>query len=178
MMTVETLPEASERHEIYPGLTLEWHADKKIVAYRISLVSHTLIDTWAKLVVSIMEDWPADQPYLAMHDLSQPGVSLQYATLVNFDTVNIGVNASGRKAVESIMDSRVEFFGQVAVNFNLSVSGQVNRMLADRRIGTPFVKYRSFYHRDNALIWLRETIRPETDPSKMETLEHPKINLK
>lgn len=162
MMTSINAPtEPDETKEVYPGLVQEWFLNRQVVVYRLTMVSQTIIDTWADLVVSTVEAWDKSKPYLAMHDLSQPGVSLQYATLVSFDTVNVGVNSKGREAVEAIFDLNDDFFAHVAINFNLSVSGQVNRVLADRRSPHPFVEYRTFYNRGNSLLWLMESLKDD-----------------
>lgn len=147
-------PETTE--QIEPGLTCEWYLEKKIVVYRLTMVSQALVDRWAALTSQVLTDWNKERPYLALHDLSHPGVSLQFAMLVNFDTVNIGITPSGRINAEDILDTNPNFYGYVAVNFNLSVSGQVNKVLANQRTRHPFVKYRTFYNRDNALAWLQD----------------------
>lgn len=147
--------------EISPGLTCEWYFDKQVIVYRITMVSQIVIETWSKTVIQILEEWDKNRPYLALHDLSKPGVSLQYASLVGFDTTNIGVTASGRKKAEAILDANPAMTARVGVNFSLSLSGQVNKLLADRQNANPFLQYKLFYDRDRALRWLASTFDKE-----------------
>jgi len=152
-----------ESDEVYPGIIREWFLDKQVIAYRLTAVSSAIIDAWADLVVQTLEAWDKARPYLALHDLSKAGISLQFATLVGFDTMNIGITSSGRIKAMDIVDANPNFFAYVAINFNLSVSGQVNKVLADadRRNANPFVKYRTFYNRDNSLAWLAEAAKKD-----------------
>ncbi len=148
-------PETSE--EVCAGLMCEWFSGKQMVAYRLTAVSEKIIHTWADYVVSVLKTWDKKNPYLALHDLSQPGVSLQFATLVSFETTNIGITKDGQHQADKIMDDHPEFFGLVAVNFNFSVSGQVNKVLSSRRMQHPFVKSKAFYSRASALQWLSDS---------------------
>lgn len=147
--------------EICAGLACEWYLDKRIVVYKLTAVTHKVIEVWADTVVQTIQEWPEDLPYLAIHDLSTPGVSLQYASFVNFDTTNIGITDDGRQQVFQMIDARPNFFAQVAFNFSMSLSGQVNRLLADRQNRHPFIQYKLFYGQNRALAWLTETMTPE-----------------
>jgi hypothetical protein len=144
--------------EIVPGLFYDGYFDGRMVSYRLTNISLAIIDQWAELIIHTLENWPADRPYLAQHDVSAPGVSLQYGCLVNFDTINIGVTSAGRDQVHRILDARSQH-AQIALNFNLSLSGHVNKVLTDHRYlrfrsGHPLVSYRTFYNSDKSLAWL------------------------
>jgi len=145
--------------EVYTGITLEWFLNRKVVAYKITAVSKTIVDRWASHALRILREWPEDQPYLALHDLSWPGVSLQYAVMVDFQTTNIGVTPAGWDQVARLIETRCGFQARVALNFNLSVSGHANKALADyrnehRRLVRPIIEYRTFYDRSKSLTWL------------------------
>jgi len=150
-------PDSTE--EIAPGLFCDWYQDRQLVAYRLLQVSQPAIQAWADFVVKVLTDWDAGKPYLALHDLSQPGVSLQYATLVGFDTMNLGITNMGREQAEHIVDTADGLYVRVAMNFNLSVSGHMNKVLADNRQRShPFIEYRTFYNREKALEWLNKLL--------------------
>jgi hypothetical protein len=157
--------QAEAIEEVYPGLFREWYCEKRLVVYRLATATSTIITAWSDLVINTLETWDKTQPYLALHDISQPGISLQYAMLVEFDTTNIGITAAGRAKAEDILDSHPDFFAHVAINFNLSVSGQVNKVLANHRARHPFVKYRTFYNRPKSLQWLMEALPPKPETS-------------
>jgi len=137
------------------GIVQEWYADNSIVLYRLTNISQDLVDTWAELVLATINEWDKDKPYLAIHDLSKPGISLQYAALVNFDMMNIGITMGGRLDAEKIFDEYEQFTGRIAVNFNLSLSGQTNRTLMNYlNREHPNIRYKTFYNRSKSIRWL------------------------
>lgn len=152
------VPDEVER--IRPGITCEWFSNRQIVAYKITAMSPTIINDWAALALKNLEAWPDDRPYLALHDLSEPGVSLQYATLVGFDTINMGIIPANRPHVDAIIKTKSGLIARVAMSFSLSLSGQINKVLADGKFNTDqsYVIYRAFYNRNKSLSWLTEAI--------------------
>lgn len=147
------IPDSS--HSPFPGLTVELYQKGDVILYRLTAVSKDIVDRWAKLVVDTITDWDKSKPYRAVHDLSQAGISLQYSALVNFDLMNVGINAEGRNQVEAILDQNPEFSAMVAMNFNLSLSGQTNRTLMNFLSQVhPGIQYKTFYNRNKCLRWL------------------------
>jgi len=138
-----------ETFKIYPGLEGVWYCNKSIIAYQLQSVSPSIIAAWSDYVVAVIEKWPSDQPYLALHDLSLPGISLQYCALTNFDTCNIGITEQGYRLIRE----RVEH-ARVAVNFNLSSSGKVSNLLRQCTGRSTEIEYQTFYGRRRALAWL------------------------
>jgi hypothetical protein len=148
------LPEESDKP--FAGIVREWYFNREVVLYRLTGVSEQIINNWADMVLASLKSWNSDKPYLAVHDLSQAGVSLQYAALVNFDMMNIGITMAGRFMAEEIFDANSSMSAKVAVNFNLSLSGQTNRTLMNflNRNHTA-IRYKTFYNRTKCLKWLR-----------------------
>lgn len=139
----------------YPGVVREWYRDQSIVLYRLTGVTHEAVENWEKAVLETLRDWDKSTPYLAIHDLSQPGVSLQFAALVNFDMMNIGITMSGRELAEAYFDEHESFNALIAINFNLSLSGQTNRTLMNfLNRDHPSIRYKTFYNRNKCLRWL------------------------
>lgn len=152
-----------------PGVIEDWYNKREVVVYKLTMVSDTVINQWAEYVIEVLKAWPKDKPYLAVHDLSQAGISLQYAAMVNFDMMNIGITIAGRNLAEALFDAHPNWLGRVAVNFNLSLSGQTNRTLMsflDR--DHPSIQYKTFYNRTKCLRWLTTGI---TDTSEMRAVE-------
>lgn len=159
------LPDSSET--IVKGLVREWYHDKRVVLYRLLIANNEVIQRWADLVQETLQAWPRTAPYLAIHDLSQPGISLQYAALVNFDMMNIGVTLEGRMACDDLFDAEPLWSARVAVQFNLSLSGQTNRTLMSYlNRDHPSVRYKTFYHRGKALRWLLSLDATETGENR------------
>ncbi len=153
-----------ETQQVAKGIVCEWYFDHSLVVYRVTEVSQPSIQAWADFVVTTMRNWDKSKPYLALHDMSQPGVSLQFATLVGFDTMNLGITNMGREQAETIVDTSESFYVRIAMNFNLSVSGHMNKVLADNRQRShPFIEYRTFYNREKAIDWLVKLINEKDD---------------
>lgn len=79
----------------FPGLVVDWYNKHEVVAYKLEIVNEDIINKWARYVIDRLENWDKSKPYMAIHDLSKPGISLQFAALVNFDMMNIGVTMGG-----------------------------------------------------------------------------------
>ncbi len=147
------IPDSSDKP--FAGMVREWYQQQSIVLYRLTGISSDIVDRWANLVLATLNTWDKNRPYLAVHDLSQPGISLQYAALVNFDMMNVGITIEGQTLAEELFDRHPGWRGLVAVNFNLSLSGQTNRTLMNfLNRPNPAVQYKSFYNRNKCLRWL------------------------
>ncbi|NDJ61271.1 MAG: hypothetical protein GYB67_09110 [Chloroflexi bacterium] len=145
--------------QLHTGIVGEWFLDRQLIVYRLTQVSNNIVTAWSNVVIEMLENWPKERPYLAHHDLSAVGVSLQYATLVSFDVMNIGITPTGRQTAEEIFNRNPEFRARVAIGFNLSVSGQVSQVVMDRiRSRHPSIQYKTFFSRDRSLEWLVESL--------------------
>ncbi len=155
--------------EPYPGILCEWYFEKQIVSYRLTAVSQTVVQNWEKLTIDTMRGWDKTKPYLALHDVSGTGISLQYATLVGFDLMNIGITAHGRDMGEAMFNEFPEFRARVAIGFNLSVSGQVSQTVMDRiKMKHPSISYKTFFNRERALLWLMDALKPKTETPNVD----------
>lgn len=149
--------------EIGSGIVCEWYFNEAVAVYKISQMSHALVEQWTNYVVETLEKWDTSQPYLALHDLSKPGISLQYASIVDFDTANIGVTTTGRKRVNQIVMKDPDFLACIALNFSMSLSGQVNRLLAHRSQVQSIISYKLFYNYEKSVEWLASFVRNNSE---------------
>jgi len=163
--------------EVFPGLSCERCSEGQIVIYRVMAVSNAMLEAWAEYVAATLESWPVERPYLALHDLSKTGISLQFATLVSFDLANLGITLQGQVRAHHVMAGR-GLRARVALNFNISVSGHVNKVLAEnqarlyRQHDIPAVDYKTFYNEATALAWLsRPPLSIDTRPIELR-MEH------
>lgn len=162
-------PDASDKP--FAGLVREWYLNRTVVLYRLIGVSSDIVDRWSALVLETLHGWDKATPYLAVHDLAQAGVSLQFAALVGFDLMNVGVTLEGRMAADEILNANPGFKGLVAANFNLSLSGQTNRTLMNfLQPSHPAVRYKSFYNRNKAIRWLAQGGLSDTKEVKASQL--------
>jgi hypothetical protein len=161
------LPELSSMP--FLGLTVEYYHNGDVILYRLTAVSKDIVERWSHFVVETVSGWDKSKPYRAVHDLSQAGISLQYSALVNFDLMNVGINAEGRNQVEAILDQHPTFSAMVAMNFNLSLSGQTNRTLMNFLSQVhPGIQYKTFYNRNKCLRWL---LNNTTDTGEMKQVD-------
>lgn len=150
-----------EFEEVKPGIIREWFCERRIIGYKITTISQALLNDWKLLILDHLHDWDKSRPYLALHDISAKGVAVQYATLANFELMNIGVTAAGRDEVNELFDQNPEFSARVAICFNMSVSGQISQVVMERIKGQhDSIQYKAFFSRDKALNWLFEGIAP------------------
>jgi hypothetical protein len=151
--TLAYLPDDTDKP--FTGMVREWYLDRSVVLYRLVGVSIDIVDQWTALVLKTLREWDKTKPYRAIHDLSHGGVSLQFAALVNFSIMNVGVTLEGQSIAEEIFDAHPAFKGWVAINFNLSLSGQTNRTLLNfLQRSHPAVQYKSFYNRNKCIRWV------------------------
>lgn len=149
-----------ETREVCSGLTCEWFFERRVVVYKVTRMSQRLIETWADLTCDTIEKWDKSTPYLALHDVSNPGISLQYGVLVNFDLMNLGVTTPGFERALKVFEQNPEFSAKVALGFNLTVSGQVSHKVMGISRKHPNISYRAFFTREKSLDWLHETLSP------------------
>lgn len=160
-------PDSSDK--ILPGFTREWYYNRRVVMFKVTAANDEIVNCWAETVQQTLAAWDKTLPYLAIHDLSQPGVSLQYAALVNFDMMNIGVTLAGRMKTDELFDTYPEWSAKVAVTFNLSLSGQTNRTLMNFfNREHPAIRYKTYYSRSKAMRWLMGDV---SDTSELKTVK-------
>lgn len=138
-----------------PGLKVESLENGAVVAYTLSSAQTSTISAWSNLAVSKLADWPKDRPYLALHDLSHPGVGLLYLTAVEFDPFNVGVTQMGRQKAHEIMAAHTGWPVVLALVVSTSLSGRLTRLrMADIISDLPKITSRTFFKRTAALEWL------------------------
>jgi len=70
---ITPVPDSIE--EITPGVTVEWFANRRIVAYTVRTTARQAIDIYGKYMLKVLNDWPADQTYLTLQDFAEPSMS-------------------------------------------------------------------------------------------------------
>lgn len=142
--------------DIIQGACCDWYANGRIVAYTLSAADEGIMQAWAEKARAVLEDWPADQPYRALHDLSAPGCAIFYMLYAHYHILNAGVSPE-------YYDSALKRLAQlpqpsrVAIHLSLSLSGRLtNRStggITEQQEGQP-VFYKTFFNREKALEWL------------------------
>lgn len=150
-----------------PGLNVELLENDTIVSYTLSSAQSSTIAAWSDLAVAKLRDWPKERPYLALHDLSHPGVGLLYLTAVEFDPFNVGVTPGGRRALHDLMAEKPGWQIVLALVVSTSLSGRLTRLrMADIISDLPKITSRTFFKRSAALEWLMRF--NQTSPTNTE----------
>lgn len=139
------------------GITREWLFEKRIVVYSVTLMNITTIRIWSNEVLSSLENWSKARPYLALHDLSQPGIGLSYMVLARAYLLNPAITPQGSAQLQHILSEYPDFRVCLAVVLSKEYADlfppeKVKPLTAhDPRINTAL-----FFERSEALNWLKK----------------------
>ncbi len=145
----------------HQGVLCEWSADKQVVSYTLTSAKLSTLTAWSELALKTLQDWPKDQPYLALHDLSYPGAGLVYLAAVEYDVFNIGVTPGRRKDVHQLLEVNPTWQLALAVVVSASLTGgimQLKLMRPDSQ--NQRVRVKAFFDRNSALEWLLKVRQP------------------
>lgn len=140
--------------EIFPGLTREWLFNEQVVSYTLYSPQKAALLAWSESVLSTLESWPHEKPYLAIHDISQSGIGLFYCAAVKNDIFNIGVIPEARKRVHEILANDPEWQISLALVVSGSLSGQLSKLLFNESSEKRHFHSKAFFFSDMAQSWL------------------------
>lgn len=145
----------------YQGVLYEWGADKQYISYTLTSAKLSTLTAWSELALKNLQEWPKDQPYLALHDLSYPGAGLVYLAAVEYDVFNIGITPGRRKEVNELLDANPAWQLALAVLVSASLTGgimQLKLMRPDPQ--NQRVRVKAFFDRNSAQEWLLKVHQP------------------
>ncbi len=133
----------SEIEVLADGLKRQQYDEGRIVVYTLETTRRETIDQWAEIVIERLKQWPAQKPYLVVHDASRI-----------FLTPHLRMRSQ-----EIAQTPRADVKGAYAVVLPSSVVGQlmkifINRKLAANQTGRLSSVFTSL---EDALNWLRKT---------------------
>ncbi len=132
----------SNVEQLSSGVTREWLFDRKIVVYTVLDPRRESVDTWCSAFKTDLMNWPADQPFLLIHDLSSPkATATSYALARAQEMVYIRPEVKGRAGI--ILPEN--FVSQVIRVF-------LNRQ--ERRVAVVPRARKVFVNREQAIAWL------------------------
>src|SRR5689334_7060523 len=65
------MADSSKIEVLAPGVTCEWLHDNAIVVFKVATSNRNDVGLMFDKMQAVIEQWPADQPYLALQDLSE-----------------------------------------------------------------------------------------------------------
>jgi len=147
--------------KVAAGISREWYFDRRVAVYTAqSLNPHSLID-WSKAVVESLASWPTNADYIAIHDLSGTGMSLQFLMLTSYNILNPWLTLNSEQHIRDWMAKHPHLNIHLGVVVSGSLSGQITRRRAqtsvlehERVVSRLFLDVsRLFLDRDSALDW-------------------------
>lgn len=144
--------------QIKQGVYQEWYEDGRIVVYRIEHIDRDIVASWSDLAIETIRAWDKASPYLAIHDLSYPGVVMRLSMLEK-SIMNLAVTEEGQKKIEDIIvpTDETAFQARVAIVVSIQFSGYLARTFAELEAiskRSNHIKYQVFTDRAGALNWL------------------------
>ncbi|MBI5930331.1 MAG: hypothetical protein HY862_13555 [Chloroflexi bacterium] len=136
-----------------------WLDDGRIVVYRLASVMEKTWDEWGRMVIENLENWPDDQPYLAVHELDSKGVGLTYAHTNHYDVFKVAITPRNQEEFERMLESRPNLYARIAVIVSRELSGQVIfKRAIQQQNEDPHARVlgKVFYDENAGINWLRE----------------------
>jgi hypothetical protein len=145
-------------------ITREMVKDNQIVVYTLTSMSLDILLQWSKDIQTVLTQWPDNLPYLALHDLSESGVSMPFLILSGRNIYSPDPSPSGQEHVNNFLDAYPDREICLALVLSSSASGRLTK-----RYGTSAsesrIKYKVFMNRDSALSWLLNSPQQTKDMS-------------
>ncbi|NJL03631.1 MAG: hypothetical protein HC911_01680 [Chloroflexaceae bacterium] len=153
--TLKIITADGDAEEILPAFRRQWYASGRIVCYELRDISQAIVNQWSQLAIETIQAWSADKPYLALHDLSYPGVAMK-SGWVHARVATPAITDFGQQSLFPTPEAEAAFQYRIAVLVSAQQSGHFAEMIVSKQIGSsPAVLYhRTFLSRTAALNWL------------------------
>lgn len=137
------------------GVIRQWHHEGRIVSYTINDLSMASMYRWGDAIISTLEEWPKENArYLAMHDLSDSGVSLAFVVLNNYHLFTPGGTPMGRQRFETFVARRPHLQVRLALVMSNDLCSQITLKHLRSTTLQPLTEVNVFVDRSAALDWL------------------------
>lgn len=126
---METLgnTQASEgREEFFRGAYLEWYNNPRIITYTMKSADTPIFNAWSQKVLALLAEWPTNEPYRALHDISSPGSATFFQTFRDYTLESVAVRADKEAQAIQILGGH-QHPAKVAIVLSMSLSGRVGR---------------------------------------------------
>ena len=148
----------STKFEVINGVNEEWYYDDQIVCYTPTTINHSSITQWNYRAIQVLKSWPKHKPYLAIHNLRQPGLGQILANTIENDIFNVAILPTSRSYVQSLCEQNWEWQLRLAVVVSASMASNIMRTLTKTDNAQSQYQHRVFFNRESALSWLYQEI--------------------
>ncbi|MCA9905860.1 MAG: hypothetical protein KC547_18520 [Anaerolineae bacterium] len=138
------------------GVTGEVVPEGQILTYTLHSPARATLVEWSNVVLESLENWPKDKPYLAVHDISQPGIGMLFCSAVNNDIFQLAVLPETKARIDVLLGAHPDWTVALAVVVSGSLSGHLSKVLFARAQTDAAYATKAFFHKDIALRWLTE----------------------
>lgn len=139
--------------KINDDLTRYWLDEHAIAVVLSGDAARHRVDTWAETIINMGLNWPADQPYLAVYDVSKSAVT-PYTRRKSDEVAQTFLEKKG-----------ADYPAAYALVLSSGVTGHIMRMFAEREIRSsyPMWEVRVFTSLEKAVEWVRSMREPMTE---------------
>jgi hypothetical protein len=130
---------SSPVEQLSSGITREWILDRRIVIYAGVNPARAAIDTWYDAFKTDILAWPADRPYLVLHDLTNK---------------NVALTPYARKRAQDMIYLRPELKGHSALLLRNTFASHLIDLFLRQQRQTARERH-VFYSREKAIDWLK-----------------------
>ena len=130
---------ALNAEQLSAGVRREWLLDGRIVVYVLGNSSRETADVWVETFKADIMRWPADRPFLVLHDLTAKTVAATpYAVW----------------RAREMVESRPELAGRAALVLADTITAHMAELFLRRQRQKPRLR-QVFYERERAIEWLK-----------------------
>ena len=151
----------SSSFEVINGVKLHKYHNDQILSYTLTSATENTLSDLSHYVIDSLQALPKDKPYLVVHDISQAGIGLLFATAVQNEIFNIGILPSAQEKIQSLIDANPDWQIRLALIVSASLSGRLARVLFQSNDPADQMQFKAFFSKEPALSWLIESVSKE-----------------
>jgi hypothetical protein len=141
---------------ISENIQISWHGDQQVVAYKLLSGDTSTIQEWGNITARTILDWDCAKPYLALHDISYPGVAMRYSSRYK-NILTPAITEEGMGLIQHLLADPKPFVARIAVLVSVQFSGHITQTFArleERRLKEDRIQFKIVTDHTKALNWL------------------------
>ncbi len=108
------------------GVERNWLHDQRAVIYTVKSLGPANLVDWSKSVATSLDQWPEDADYIAVHDMSNSGMSLQFLLLTSNNILAPWLTPTSQLRFREWMKQHPAKRIRLAVVVSSALSGQMS----------------------------------------------------
>ena len=107
------------------GVEREWLYDHRVAGYTVKSLGPANLVDWSKAVADSLDQWPDDADYIAIHDMSNSGMSMQLLLLTGNNILDPWLTPNSQLRFREWMKQHPAQRVRLAVVVSSALSGQM-----------------------------------------------------